>query len=117
MKTKNLIILATFLLSGLFVTAQSYSDSNKQKSETTKNKFQASEKPVSADFITSFGLWYHLLKIQFVPGTNGDEIMNPADGIKNKRNLSNAQPVEDYPGDPGPTRYYHMNIKENNSRN
>lgn len=110
MKTKNLIILATFLLSGIFVSAQSYSDSNKQKSETTKNKFQAIEKPVSADFITSFGVWYQLIKIQIVPANNND-------GTLKGKSQINGKPVEDYPGDPGPRRYFHMNTNENYNGN
>lgn len=115
MKTKNLIILATFLLSGLFVNAQSYSDNNKQKSETIENKFQASEKAVSSGFSTSFGVWYQLLKIKLAPVNNSDVIMNPRDDFKSRKSLINGQPVEDFPGDPGPRRYFHMNNKGNYS--
>jgi len=111
MKTKKLIIIAVFLLSGTFVSAQTYSDSNKQKNEITKNKFQSSDKPEIPAITTSYSIWWKMLISQFIPSIVGNDFIQSDDGA-NKKHQINGQPARELPRLPGPYRYSSIDSKE-----
>ena len=114
MKTKKLIILAIILLSGTFVSAQTYSDSYNQKNEITKTKFQSSENPELPSIITSYSIRWKMLISQLITSVVGNDFIQPDDGAANRNHQINGQPARKLPRLPGPYRYTSTDSKEIN---
>lgn len=118
MKTKKLIILVSLLLSGIIVSAQSYSEDNgKMKirhDQTSKPHIEISEDPLGGpDIITSFGTWWQLLKLYVVPGMGNNVAIDLGNGTSNKNIRISKKDRRELPPLPGPNRYRSMDNRGN----
>ncbi len=109
MKTKKVILMFALLMSGIIVSAQSYSDDNgKMKirhDQITKPHIEISSQDViTPDYITSFGTWWQLLKMYVVPGNIGIDIGDD-NGTSNKDIDLQKENRRILPRLPGPYRY------------
>ncbi|RLD42067.1 MAG: hypothetical protein DRI89_08180 [Bacteroidetes bacterium] len=116
MKTKKLILVFALLISGLIVSAQSYSDDGGKMpinhEQTSKPHIQISAQDVlPPDIITSFGNWMDLLKLMPFPGI-GITIPDNS-GTNNKDLKPQKEDRRTLPRLPGPYRYRSVDSRGN----
>jgi len=115
MKTKKLILVFALLISGVIVSAQSYSDSGGKMpinhEQTSKPHIHISSQDiVTPDIITSFGNWWNLLKLMPHPGIG--IVITDNTGTNNKVLIPQNEDRRTLPRLPGPYRYRSVDSRE-----
>ena len=108
MKTKKLILMFALLMSGIIVSAQSFTDNGGKMQITNEQASQpyvqlAEDPNTPPDFYTSFGTWWELLKAMPFPGIGID--INDDSGTNNKDLKPQNENRRTLPRLPGPYRY------------